>query len=219
MSSLTVAAAVLAAVGAALLLLALARLRRRRIFAAGGHGLGGACALAVGGLLGAVALNLHTYQRLTHERDVAEIAFRALEPQRYQAEVHLTGEDRVRRYVLLGDEWQIDARLLKWHGVANLLGLDARYRIDRLGGRYADVGEERSAPRSVYALGEGAGLDLWALARRWERWLPIVDARYGSAAFLPMSDGARFRVTVSQSGLVARPLNEAGRTAIEGWRR
>ena len=40
--------------------------------------------------------------------------------------------------------------------------------------------------------------------------MPWADALYGSAVYVPMSDGARYQVVVSQSGLVARPLNEAG---------
>jgi hypothetical protein len=32
-----------------------------------------------------------------------------------------------------------------------------------------------------------------------------------------MADGARFRISVSQSGLVARPANEAASAAIDDW--
>jgi hypothetical protein len=40
---------------------------------------------------------------------------------------------------------------------------------------------------------------------------------YGSATYLPMADGADYEVTVSQSGLVARPLNDAARLAVGAW--
>ena len=83
--------------------------------------------------------------------------------------------------------------MLKWRGFANLLGLDARYRLERLGGRYVEIEQERSAARSVYALGAAPALDLWLLARAYPRWLPFVDAVYGSATYLPMADGARYR--------------------------
>lgn len=61
------------------------------------------------------------------------------------------------------------------------------------------------------------GPDLWALARRHPRWLPWVDAVYGSATYMPMTDGAAYRVTASPSGLVARPLNDIAREAVRRW--
>jgi hypothetical protein len=118
----------------------------------------------------------------------------------------------VETYVLNGDEWQLDARVLKWRGVANLLGLDARYRLERLGGRYVEIEQERTGPRSVYALGAPPALDLWLLARAYPRWLPFVDAVYGSATYLPMADGARFQVTISQTGW-SRAGNDAAQAA------
>ena len=44
---------------------------------------------------------------------------------------------------------------------------------------------------------------------RYRSWVPWLDALYGSATFLPMADGALYEIKVSQSGLVARPLNQA----------
>jgi hypothetical protein len=44
-----------------------------------------------------------------------------------------------------------------------------------------------------------------------------VDALYGSATYLPMVDGALYEIKVSQSGLLARPLNQAAREAVGSW--
>src|ERR1035437_3043110 len=74
------------------------------------------------------------------------------------------------------------------------------------------------APRTVHVLNEPARIDAWELARRYREYVPWVDALSGSATFLPMADGALYQVSVSQSGLVARPLNQAGREAVAGWR-
>ena len=160
-----------------------------------------------------LAAGLRGYERLTFEQPVAELEFAARGPQQYEALLtRLPGGER-ERFVLAGDEWQLDARVLKWRGSANLLGLDARYRLERVSGRYRDVEQERHAPRSVFALGENRPLDLWALAEAYPRWLPFVDAVYGSATYLPMAPGARYQVTLSQSGLIGRPLNEAARAS------
>jgi hypothetical protein len=168
--------------------------------------------------LGAVGINLRSYARLTHEEPVAELSFEARGPQRYLATLTTLPERRVRRFELAGDEWQLDARVLKWRGWANLLGLDARYRLERVSGRYRDVAQERSAPRSVYALGEDPALDLWSLARDYPAWLPFVDAVYGSATYLPMAAGARYEVSLTQSGLIARPQSTAARASARGGR-
>ena len=46
----------------------------------------------------------------------------------------------------------------------------------------------------------------------------MVDSKYGGGAFMPMANGARYEVWVTQSGLVARPMNPAALEAGgEGW--
>lgn len=203
--------------GAGFVLRAGSRLRKRRLLSAGGHGVTGITLLLAGALIAALAFNLHTYHRLTHERPAAELEFTQISPQLYRATVTFPESNKSERFDLHGDEWQIDARVLRWQGIANLVGLNAQFRIERLSGRYRDVEQERTDPRSVYGLATQAGLDVWALARRHERWLPWVDATYGSAAYLPMADRARYQVSVTQSGLIARPVNASGKTAVSGW--
>ncbi len=217
MDALTITSAVLGFVGLLFIALAVSRSRRRKIAAAGLHGAAGCCALLLGGALVAIAFNLHSYQRLTREQSVAEITFRQFEPNAYGATLSPAGGEP-RRFVIRGDEWQIDARVLKWHGFANLMGLDSHYRLERLSGRYANLTSEVNGSRTVYGLVPAEGLDLWGIAKRYERWVPFVDAVYGSAAYLPMANGARYEISVTQSGLVARPVNESAEKAIAAWR-
>ncbi len=156
---------------------------------------------------------VHGYRRLTHEEPVAEIGFRQLAPRRFQARLQpARGQGRLLE--LYGDEWQLDARVLRWSGPAQLLGLDTRYRLERLSGRYRDPVLERSARRSVHDLRPGGPGRLFEPALRW---LPWVDAVYGSAAYTPMTDGARYRVFMARSGLVVRAANAAARAALETW--
>ncbi len=117
---------------------------------------------------------------------------------------------------LAGDEWQLDARVLKWSGLASVLGFEPLYRLERLSGRYLSALQELSAQRTVHTFADDDGFDLWGSARL-SGWIPWVDAVYGSAAYLPMRDGASYSVTVARSGLVARPLNEAATRAIADW--
>jgi len=102
--------------------------------------------------------------------------------------------------------------------MGSVLGFDTVYRLERLSGRYGDVQNERSAPRTVHELAQDPGLDFWSVARRYQRYLPLADALYGSAAYVPMAEGAEYVVTVSASGLVVRPANDAARNAVGGWK-
>src|SRR4051812_31441140 len=211
-------ALVVAVFGALLLVLACQRLVRGRFLAAGGSLVMGVLLLAIAGLFFLVSMNLHTYARLTYERPVAEIVFEARGPQRYRATLMAMPEGQMQMFVLAGDEWQLDARVLKWKGWANLLGLDAQYRLERVSGRYRQIDQERKDERTVYALSENPGIDMFTASIDHKRWLPFVDAVYGSAVYLPMADGARYEVAITQSGLLARPVNDVAKTAAGNWK-
>lgn len=164
----------------------------------------------------AVALDLRTYLRLTYEQPVATLSFRAEGPQVFHvtlsdAQGHILGAE------MHGDDWELDARVLKWKGLVTVLGLDPVYRLDRLEGRYRNVGQERNDYHSVVELSAETGLDLWRLTQRNARWLPWVDAAYGSGTYLPMADGAEFTVSLTPTGLLARPSNPAAEQAMAHW--
>jgi hypothetical protein len=197
--------------------LALVRLRKRRFLSAGSHGFAGGVLLLVAAAVGALALNLQTYKRLTHEQPVAELAFDRVAPRRFCATLQYFDGER-ETFVITGDEWQLDARILKWNGLATLAGLDTQFRLERLSGRFRDLERARSGPYTVYPLYAKAGLDVWRLAQRHEHWLPWVDGTYGAATYLPMADRAAYGVQVTASGLIARPINKRALTAVAQWR-
>jgi hypothetical protein len=202
----------------------LSALFRRRPYAAIGGVLGGAALLVAALAVVLLALDVQTYERLGDERRVATIDLRKTGENSFDAVLteppgagFQAQEPRV--YALRGNEWRIEALVLKWKPWANVLGLDSRYRLDRLSGEFTDTASEANGPRSVYDLRQptDAGA-LYRLARRFHR-LPIVDTLYGSAALMPMADGARYEIWMSQSGLVARPANAEAARAVGGWLR
>jgi len=220
LSPQTLLVAIAATGGVVALLLAVAAVRRLRDWQIrrGSVTLLGAALVAALGVGGAMlAASLHTYTRLTHEQEAARAVLRMLGPQRY--ELLLVREGVLsRRYELRGDEWQIDARVLKWRGLGSLLGFDTVYRFERVSGRYADNDLERKAPRTVYALSADTGVDLWGLLKKYHEYMPLADALYGSAAYVPMADGAQYVVSVSATGLLIRPLNDVAKKAVGGWK-
>ena len=163
-----------------------------------------------------VAANLRTYQRLSYEQPAGELQFSKLADRYFKAILSYPNGERA-DFDLRGDEWVVDARVLKWHAFANLMGFDAAYRLERIGGRYSHIEDERGEPRTVYDLHSPGRIDPWELVHQYHSWVPWMDALYGSATFLPMADGALYEIKVSQTGLIARPLNQSAREAVGSW--
>ena len=216
--SFAVTALVFGFLGGWLLLSGLGHMVRVKALAGGWRALGGLVLGAIGAGSALLGFNFVTYQRLTSERPAARISFVQKGPQNFTATLQATGAEP-RTLSVNGDEWRLDARFIKWHPLANIGGLDAYYRLDRLTGRYRDTDQEINAARSVYALSPNPGLDLWKLAqnKRIARFKAL-DAYYGNSVYAPMADGAAFEVYATQNGLIVRPQNETAKTALSGWK-
>ncbi|APZ41845.1 hypothetical protein [Acidihalobacter ferrooxydans] len=189
-------------------------LRNGRLVRAGLRGTLSSLMIAAAALFGLGALNLTTYQQLVYEQPVGSISFRGLGPGQYEAKLQRPS-GATSDYVLRGQDWELQARVLKWRNWLALIGFHPRYQLSRLEGRYTDIAQARSARRTVYALAPTRGFDAWARAG----WLkaPLVDALYGSAVYLPMAAGARYTVSLGQTGLIARPANARARQAVAAW--
>jgi hypothetical protein len=216
MTPLYIAIGVFLVIGGWLSLKGLRRLWQRRLFAGGLQGITGLLFLALAALAISIAMNLYTYSVFNDEQPVAEVRFEELANQYYRLYLIPEGQ-AAQTYEIRGDEWQIDARVIKWHGLANLAGMRTVYRLERISGRYRDVQQERVDVRSVYALNALDGVDIWSVSRKNQKYLPWIDAVYGSAAYMPMAHQARFKVTISSSGLVVRAINTKAQQAIDGW--
>lgn len=177
------------------------------------RGLIGIGSLLIIVVLGYLVVDLAAYRALRAETTIASLAFQQLGDQRYQVELTPTDADVSQSFELTGDEWQIDARILTWTGPLTVLGMEPVFRLERLSGRYRDLMQERSADRRVHSLENGG----WLSMRQFEPFLPWVDARFGSAAYLPMVDGGVFEVALTSRGLIARPVNEPARAAVGTW--
>lgn len=168
---------------------------------------------------GGSALTLRGYRLLTQEVDVATISARQIAPQQFAVRAdfpdgaHASG-------ALRGDEWQLDARVIKWKPAAVKLGAEPLYRVDRLSGRYRDAAQAQANTASLIDLGGDSVLDLWQLKQRFPNWLPWIDTEYGSAAYLPLVDGGSFKVSLNPlGGLIARPADERTKEKLKaaGW--
>ena len=205
---LAIAALVVGALGALFLLGAIIALFRARALGFAMRLLAAMALLALGALFGAIAIGTQGYRALTREDLAARIVVQPTGAQRFSATVRFA-DGREASYDLAGDEIYVDAHILKWRPLANVLGLHTAYELGRLAGRYRELGEERRAPRTVYSLGTERPLDLFSLRQRHAFLAPLVDAQYGSATFVPVTERAELEVRVSTTGLLMRELGAA----------
>jgi hypothetical protein len=146
-----IAPTVVGLIGTGLLISGLLSVFKGRVFSGLLSGAGGAGLMAVGAIAGLLALDVQTYGRLTYERPVATVQTRQLGPQYFEATVMQPGLGESapgvsNLFPLHGDEWRIEAQVLKWKPWANVLGLDTQYRLDRLSGRYQSVPSRAETP-------------------------------------------------------------------------
>tara|TARA_R110000782_G_scaffold147196_7_gene239998 strand:+ start:2728 stop:3399 length:672 start_codon:yes stop_codon:yes gene_type:complete len=187
-----------------LVVMGIKRFFRGKLISAGIQSLSGVSLFLTGMLFLSIATNLYSYDRLTYEQDIAKLTFSQLDRQHFRAEVSYMNQNKVNEFLIRGDEWQMDARVIKWHGWAQLLGLNSLYKLERISGRYSDINDEREKPRSIYSFEQKDNIDYWKLINNYKKWLPWIDAHYGSAAYLPMTDKTTYVVSLTQSGLIAR---------------
>lgn len=165
--------------------------------------LAGLLLLALGALSGAIAFGIQGYRALTREALAARIAVRPAGPRKFSATVRYP-DGRSQSFELAGDELYVDAHILKWKPVANLVGLHTAYELDRIGGRYQAIEQERSALRTIYSLREDRPVELFGLRQRYAFLAPLYDAEYGSATFVQVTQPADLEVRVSTTGLLIR---------------
>lgn len=213
-------------IGLAIALSGLGWMFRGRPFKGGRGVLSGGLFLSVAAVVGLLGLNIQSYHRLAAEREVATVDLRQTAPQVFMATLTEAPsadfpQGATHEFEVRGDEWRLEARVIKWKPWANVLGLDAQYRLDRFSGRYADTVEEQTLSRSVNSLlpERRTGLDFLPVARTVSKYLAVVDIpQYGQGVYMPMADGARYKVTIlSSGGLLPRPDNEAAAEAVASW--
>lgn len=209
------AAAVLGLSGVAVVIAGLLLFLRPRWLVAWLRGTGILCIIFAGFYALVLALNISDYQSLTGMQRVASISMNNLDEQTWTVTLRQTGDDVPGVHTLKGDQWQLDARIIRFSGPLRWLGIAPGYRLERLGGRYASLEQEQMSPRSVVGLGDAVWVDLWELDRRFN--MPFVEGVYGNSVFMPMRDGASFEIRLSASGLIAVPVNQQAREAVELW--
>jgi len=209
---------VVATLAVLLLLRALFHIAHGRLGHGGLHA-GGGVVLALTALCaGLIVLNSQSFARLTAERAIADIVVAGIDPADglYHVTVRrLDIANATTECNLRGDEWLLSARVQKWKPWANVLGLDSTYTLDQIANKYSSArlsnGKLITACDLQGSPDEGAlaGFGAWLMARSYAE-----QRRFGLAVYMPLTDGAIYRIIMTQSGLNAEPVNPIAQRAV-----
>jgi hypothetical protein len=213
---------IVAALGALWLITGIGRLFTGKLFSASRGLLGGAALTSAGLAASLLGLNLQTYSRLSYERPVAMVTVNAVDTAQKLYNVKITrldGSNREQSCEIQGDEWILGGRVQKWQAWANVLGLDATYDLDQVANKYFSAGEANGKPITACDLvGDEPAVNQY-VPPQWTSWLlslvQVSDRKFGSANYMPLADGAQYRVVMTQSGLNSEPANTIAQAAYD----
>jgi hypothetical protein len=221
-SILIVVPLVVAGVGILLFAAGAAHLVKGRV-TRGGLGLGGGGIAAIIGLAaGLVGLNIQSYSRLTYEMPVAEVVVQSVNPaaKTYTVTVRRLDETNiVRSCTIQGDAWLLSGRVQTWKSWAVELGMNATYTLDQVSNYYYSAAEANGKTITACDIGGKKPEVNHMLPEKWVTWLMahvlVQDRFFGSASFMPLADGAVYKVFITQRAFNAEPANDVARRANE----
>jgi hypothetical protein len=181
----------------------IAAFRKNKLFSSAFRFLLALLSLSSVGLLGMIVIATEGYRALTHEEIAAVVQTEPTGAKRFTAHF-LFYDGHEASYRLAGDALYVDAHILKWKPIVNILGLHTAYELDRVAGRYMDLKEEREGIRTVFLLSRDKPVNMFTLRQRYSLLRTLLDAEYGSASFINTDKPARFEIRVSTTGLLIR---------------
>ena len=185
----------------------LAALRKKKLFGSAFRFLLALLALSLAGLLGMIVITTEGYRAFTQEEIAAVVKIEPVGAKRFTAHFRFS-DGHEESYRLAGDALYVDAHILKWRPIVNILGLHTAYELDRVSGRYMDLKEERESIRTVFLLSRDKPVNMFTLRQRYSLLKPLLDAEYGSASFINSDKPAQFEIRVSTTGLLIREVGQ-----------
>lgn len=172
--------------------------------------------LGLATIVGLLAFDVSGYAPIADE-PLATVRFQAQGSQRYEAVIRQGGQER--SVTLEGELWQLQMHVLRWRGLAALIGLEPGYRLDTLSGRYLSVEQQEQARHIRVSLAARPLIPaaLWDSVQVVERELPFIDWQVHRLSYLPIADGAAYDVSISPTGLLATPANAKAKQALKDW--
>jgi hypothetical protein len=204
---LVITAVVFVLLGLVFLILSIAALNKKKIIGTAMSFVIALLMISLAVLFAVISVAVQGYHALTKEELAAIVKIEPAGEQKFIAQFTMPdGEERV--FSLSGDQVYVDAHILKWKPLANILGLHTSYELDRVAGRYTMLIDETSKARTVFSLSKNRAVDMFDLRRRFAFLNPLLDAEYGSATFINSTNAEEFRLMVSTTGLLIRKRDD-----------
>ena len=159
--------------------------------------------LSLTALFGTISISIYGYQALTKEELAATVIITPTEKQRFDA-LFIMPDGSQKVFSLAGDQLYVDAHILKWKPIANILGLHTSYELDRVSGRYSELNDQRTKDQTHFSLSQNKLLNMFDLRQKFALLSPLLDAEYGSASFINTNSSTEFSIMVSTTGLLIR---------------
>ena len=138
-----------------------------------------------------------TYSSLTKEVPIASLVFsnESNNTKVYEAHLYDAKHLKIGDYTIYGDQWRLDAGFIKMKYWANIIGMDSKYVLNRLEGRYKNIHEENNNIHHAYQIEEHALIDDMGF---------FFDTSYGSSVYKKIKLNTKYIVLKSQTGLMVR---------------
>lgn len=149
---------------------------------------------------------VYTYQRFNSEYPIATLEFTRVLDQQYIAELRAADYCDNRKFVIKGDQWQVDASFIKWTGFGVMLGLDSRYRLDRLSGRYRRVAEQNGNPTLAHDLSPESRFDVLENSAFIKKFNPLIDTVFGSSVYLDINTDDIYSIYRTEDALIVKSV-------------
>lgn len=138
-----------------------------------------------------------TYTSLTQEELVVNITFtkETQQPKVYKAQLYSANGSKINDYIIYGDQWRIDAGFIKMKYMANVLGIDSKYTLNRFEGRYKSINDQNTKKHQAYQIESHGLIDSLDF---------FFDTTYGSSVYENIKLDTKYSVYKTQTGLMVR---------------
>jgi len=202
-NTLIILVTLFAILGLFFLLLTFFSIRKKKIVGMGRNFLVALLMISLSALFGTITISTQGYQALIREDLAAIVKITPAGNQKFTAKFIMPDKSE-KVFSLAGDQLYIDAHILKWKPMANILGLHTSYELGRVSGRYANLNDESTKVHTRYSLSENKFFNMFDLRQKYALLSPLLDAEYGSASFINSNSAEEFRVMISTTGLLIR---------------
>jgi hypothetical protein len=205
----TALALTLASFGVVLIAISYQRHRTHRDRSAILHGVSGAVLFMSGALLLALALNFNTYTQLRNGEPLAELSIEKSAANSFQVRLLRIRAGDLQVFTLQGERWQMEAKLLQWHGWANWLGLSSNIRLEALRSisRHNNNSVTFDSYANSYSLNSNPGIDLSAWQGQYPQLFSVLSTRSLNTNSLPLQNGLRYHLYFQDGEIMARQIN------------